>query len=207
LAGPSAAPAADLIEPFDPGFTDLELYWAGDLAADERGASGLIGFGLGHGLSLGVGMSGAAGDVGTTSVSLVYSRSLGRGGELDAWFARGISGDGAGDLEAGVEWSRDFAGTVPYARLAWRREDAAGAAFVLGLALDRRRVDLHFELAAERDPEGAWPLRLAVGPNVRFGAGAEAIPELALVRDPATGDLVAEVSLGIVLCPRSLGLR
>jgi hypothetical protein len=201
------ASAADLLEPFDPGFSDLELHWSGDLGADDHGAVGVLGFGLGGGVSLALQMEGAAGEVGSSAVSLVFSRSLGRAGELDAWLGRGLGGELAGALELGLEWSRDFGGAVPYARIGWHRGGDGGVVALLGVALDRERTDYHLELAVAPPEADGRPLRLAFGPNVALGEGAELIPELALVRDPSTGDFATELSLGVVLCPGTLGLR
>lgn len=196
--------AADLLEPFDPGFSDLELHWCADLGADDHGAVGVLGFGLGHGLSLALEVEGGVGERGSSSVSFVYSRSLGRRGELDAWLARGLDGEGSSDLELGFEWSRAFGATVPYLRIGWHPDAEGAAEALVGVAFTREKTDLHFELALGRPEGGDRPLRLAFGPNFPLGAGAELLPELALVRDEATGKLSAELALGIVLVPGAL---
>ncbi|MBZ0088758.1 MAG: hypothetical protein K8H90_00105, partial [Thermoanaerobaculia bacterium] len=103
LLGAAPAPAADLIEPWDPGFADLELFVGFARGGEVNGAT-TFGFGLGGGVSAGVTL--ARGDQpDNVGFTLVWSRELGRLGELDLFaFAHSST------HEAELDWLDHAAG-------------------------------------------------------------------------------------------------
>ena len=205
--GAGAAGAADLVEPWAPGFTNFELHVAGERPAAGSLAS-VVGIGVGGGLSLGVGAA-VGDDLSETGLVLLYARGLDRFGELDLWAeAVRSAGGGAGEETAtsvGCEWSRAVGPAVPYARLVGTRTGGETTVEpLLGLMVPWRRVELHLELSATAFEGGAWPVRLAVGPNLPLPDGMELVPEVALEWDPAAADLGASFGVGIVVDPTSL---
>ena len=207
------ARAADLVEPWAPGFSDLELH-----ASFERGGSPrtstLLGFGLGGGLSAGFSLAGG-GEPADLGIVLVWSRGLGRWGELDL-FAEANAATREVELDElgtsyGFEWSPTARGARPYLRLNVTDHDGAWRIHPLvGWNLPLRRCDLHLELSSEQpEPGEPWPIHLALGPNFGLGDGFELLPELSLVHD-GSDRVEAVLALGVVTSPaalrRSLGL-
>lgn len=206
------ADAADLVEPFGPGFSDLELFVSsgeGDAATES---SGVVGFGLGDHLSLGLTLGAAEGDPAEAGFMLMYSRSLGRHGDLDLWaeyLPVGEEVELAGVNRAlGVEWSGRSAGTVPYTRLSVVSEEGGdvGVHPLVGLRLPAwRGVELHLELSSEQPEDGSWPLHVAVGPNWQLAPGTELLPEISLIHQPDAGTTSVFFTLGVVIDPSVTG--
>lgn len=204
--------AADLIEPWAPGLTDAEIFVGfGDSAAD-REVTGLVGFGIGRHLSFGLSYASLEEDDGGGMV-LVYTRPLGRWGELDLWgelqmqTATMEAELGAAERAIGFEWSapsRWSRGVQTYVRVsAARSEGSTHLHPLVGFRIaTRTRLDLHVELSGEEPDDGPWPLHLAIGPNLPLNDWLEVVPEIAVIDDraPGGGTTVA-FSLGVVTDP------
>jgi hypothetical protein len=208
VAGCVAAHAADLIEPWSPGFSDLELHATLD-GDGGTSATSTLGFGAGGGFSVGLSLAGGthSTDVGLV---LVWSRVLGRWGELDL-FAAADAATGEVELDGlgtsyGLEWSARRRGARPYLRLSASVHDEGRRLHPLvGWNLPLRRCDLHLELSSEQPTPGEpWPLHLAIGPNLGLTEGFELLPELSLVHDRARGGVDITLTLGVVTSPGAL---
>ncbi|HSM51237.1 MAG TPA: hypothetical protein VLA75_07550 [Thermoanaerobaculia bacterium] len=208
LLAATAASAADLVEPWEPGFSSLEIAFGLARGGEAVGAT-VLGFGLGRGLSAGLTFSG--GDTpGEAGLVLAWSRDLGRLGELDLLgFAHAATSEAELDRldhAVGFEWSAPAGGLQPYVRttLFWE-EGERRVHPLLGLRLAAGRVDLHLELSSAEPAAGEpWPVHLAVGPNFAIAGGFELLPELSLVWNRAAGRLEPAFAIILVTCPRSL---
>ncbi len=206
--------AADLIEPWEPGLSDLELSQSWD---DESGwgeTAAVIGFGAGAGLSLG--LAATRGDDRATRFGavavLTLPRAPGDRHELDLWLETGVVVSSSIDLEQrdteltfGGEWSYDTtAGSVPYARLSLSHDGTTQWHALAGLMIPAgERLALHVELSSEEPDAGPWPLHLAVGPNLCLHDGIELVPELSLIREGGTGATRVVLMLGLVVDPHA----
>lgn len=199
--------AADLIEPWDPGFSDLELFVGHGRGGESIGGT-VLGFGLGHGLSLGLTLSG--GDVpGEAGLILAWSHELGRLGALDLLgFAQTETREAELDRlgrAVGFEWSAPAGGVQPYLRATLLWEE--GERFVhplLGLRVPAGRVDLHLELSSRQPaPDEPWPVHLGVGPNFRLPGGSELLPELSLIWNRAEDRLEPALTVVWITNPAS----
>jgi hypothetical protein len=208
LAVVGPAGAADLIEPWAPGPSDLELFV--QLEPDARPVtSSLLGFGLGGGLSAGISLASGE-DPSDLGVVLFWSRSLGRFGELDLFAeasaaAREVELDELG-TSYGFEWSAPGAGPRAYVRLHAADGDT-GWRFhpLLGWNLPLGRCDLHLEASSEQPAAGdRWPIHLAIGPNFALGADAELVPELSILHDRGAGTTEIALSVGVVTSPSAI---
>lgn len=209
LATPASA--ADLIEPWDPGFTDLELFVGFARGGETLGAT-TLGFGLGGGVSAGLSL--ARGDEpDSVGFSLVWSRALGGLGDLDLFaFAHSTTSEAELDWldhAAGFEWSAPAGGAQPYVRATVLREDGATRVHPLvGLRLPVGRADLHLELSSMQPAEGGpWPLHLAVGPNWQLADGLELLPELSLIWNRAEDRFEPGLALTWIASPAALRRR
>lgn len=212
LASAPAVRAADLVEPWAPGLTNTELFFTTGESAADRELAGLVGFGIGPHLSLGLSYAAPVdGDGG--GLILLYTRPLGRWGEVDAWGELQVQTAsmeaelGAAERAFGFEWSapaRWSAKAQPYVRLsAARSEGATRWHPLIGLRIPAgRRLDLHVELSGEEPDAGPWPVHLAVGPNLPLSDWFEVIPEVAVIEERGAGGESSVVfSLGVVVDP------
>lgn len=206
-----AAPigAADLIEPWAPGWSDLELFTTWEEGGRPNGST-TLGIGLDGGFSVGFSLAGGA-DPADVGLILVWSRDLGRRGELDL-FAEANAATHEVELDGlgrsyGCEWSAPPTRPHrPYLRLtATRHDDGYRWHPLLGWNLPAGRLDLHLELSSEQpEPGGRWPLHLAIGPNLALTDEIELLPELSLLYDRATGELEPALTLGVVTTPAAV---
>lgn len=209
LAAPAAG--ADLIEPWDRGFSDFELHFGLARGGESIGAT-TLGFGLGGGVSAGLTLSG--GDVpGAAGLVLAWSGTLGRYGDLDLL---GYAQTEVRDVEIdrveraiGFEWSGRGVEWQPYLRatLFWREE---GRYFhpLVGVRTGAGPVDLHLELSsAEPEPDEPWPVHLAIGPNFEPLPGHELLPELSLIWNRAAGRVEPAVTFTWITSPAALAGR
>ncbi len=204
------ARAADLIEPWERGFSNVEFFTARTSSAPRTQLNGLIGFGLPGGLSLGTAVS--SDSDGTTRLGLVgyYTFALGSLQELDLFAELGKSDtpeaelNDEGDWLAGLEWSRRGRAATLYMRSSHFGGDGDhGWHPLLGLMLPYgERLELHMELSSESPDEGSWPVHLAVGPNVRLTDRVEFLPELSLVHHRQDDGSDWRFSFGFVIDPR-----
>lgn len=208
----AAAPvgAADLVAPWDPGWSNLEVY----LAVEEGSAttaSGVVGYGAGRGVSLGVSFVEGEDDGDDVGLIAVLTRPLGRAVEADLWLEIGQrlrpreAELTSACVTAGVELSRLGPGAVPYLRLSAARDEGTTTVHpLLGVMLPlRERLELHLELSSEEPEDGPWPVHVAIGPNVLLGRSAKLVPELSWIR-VGDGGSVWGVSVGIVFDPGCL---
>lgn len=204
--------AADLVEPWAPGLTNTELFFTTGESAADRELAGLVGFGIGPHLSLG--LSYASPDQGDGGgLILLYTRPLGRWGEVDVWGELQVQAAsmeaelGAAERAFGFEWSapaRWSGKAQPYVRLSAARSEGANRWHPLvGLRIPAgRRLDLHVELSGEEPDSGPWPVHLAVGPNLPLSDWLEVIPEVAVIEERgAGGDSSLLFTLGVVVDP------
>jgi hypothetical protein len=206
LAGQPLA-AADLVEPWDRGLSNLELFTQFEEGLGPQ-TSTTIGFGLPASLSIGLSLaSGATPD--TVGLTLYWSRDLGRAGAFDLIFQTdtetGESELGAAARLIGVEWSTPGSGG-PYLRWMTVSEDGRTRHHPLvGFVVPFDRVELHLELSSEEpEPGGSWPIHLAVGPNLRITDDLELLPELSVLYDRRSGEISTAFSIGFVTSPNAL---
>jgi len=206
----AAALAADLVEPWAPGLTNLELHAARADGARRGEVAGVVGFGVGGAVSLGLLFAEGADDGNHVGAVAVVTRALAGGHAVDGWIEVGrnlTARDaelGSTSVTVGGEWSVTRRRATPYLRFSAAREAGDTAAHPLAgvrLALGAR-VQLHLELSSHEPARGAWPVHVAVGPNVLLGEAAKLVPELSWVRDRAAGRDEWAISLGVVLDPR-----
>jgi hypothetical protein len=211
LLAPRPARAADVLEPWSEGLSNVELFTTFGDGFEAGETTAAVGMGLPRGFSLGLTLASAEGEPTQAGFVVVWTRSLGALGELDLWgeyvpVGQEVELMGA-DRSVGVEWSGSARRSVPYVRLSLS-DDAEGRHFhpLVGWMLPvGDRLELHVELSSEEPASGAWPLHLAIGPNWSFGDALELLPELSAIYDPQGGDGHGETSffftLGIVLDP------
>lgn len=216
---PTAPPAtaADVVEPWGEGLSNVELFGTVGEGLERAESTAAVGLGLPGGFSVGLTLAAATGTPAEAGFVLVYSRSLGRLGELDLWgevLPVGQEVELLGARRAlGMEWSGSTRGGVPYARLTLTDDGEARHLHpLLGWMLPvGDRMELHLELSGEEPDAGSWPLHLAVGPNWRLSPAVELLPELSMVWQPDNGDGAGGASffftLGICLDPTAAGSR
>lgn len=212
LVSGAPARAADLIEPWAPGLTNAELFVGFGDSSSDREVTGLVGLGIGRHLSFGLSFASLEEDDGTGMV-LLYTRPLGRWGEVDLWGELQMQTTtmeaelGAAERAFGFEWSapsRWSRGVQTYVRLsAARAEGATHLHPLLGFRIaTRSRVDLHVELSGEEPDSGPWPIHLAIGPNLPVNDWLEVVPEVAVIDDRGPGgETTFAFSLGVVTDP------
>jgi len=211
VVSPPGVGAADLVEPWDPGFTDIELYGT----AAEGGSSQWVtvaGFGAGHGLSLGLSFVDEGSGSRSAGAIVMLTRRV-RDSDLDIWLEAGWDVS-AREVELGsVSWagggelSTDRGAWVPYARMTCSVDGGTARVHpLLGgmMPFFGGRLELHVELSTEEPDAGAWPIHLAVGPNVHLSAAVELLPELSLVHDRARGENSWALTLGVIVDPSRL---
>lgn len=185
IATLSAAPlaAADLVEPWARGLSNLEVAFAGASGGDLGTGSILVGAGLTDRVSVGLSATGGSAET-RFGALLLYSQPLGRLGEVDAWCETPLDSSPA-SLGCGFEWSRSRSLLVPYARLSFDWEAPSDSLTTLaGLMVPvSEALGLHLELSLEAAETVRRPLRFAVGPNWQISPRLEVIPELAWRHD------------------------
>ncbi len=204
--------AADLIEPPDPGFSEVDVFiFTGDAPFDSGGQV-YTGFGLPRGLSVWVGADLLNGGPVRSGVNVMVTRTLCEGMDLDVWLDLGVHSSaheaeiGRADWTVGSEWSMEVGSVTPYLRMDWYDDGAEHVVHLLsGLLVPIGRVDLHLELSSEKPHHGSWPLHVAIGPNVALTGRVELQPELSLLRYPGSSETHWAVSLGLVIDPHRLG--
>lgn len=204
--------AADLVEPPDPGFSEVDLFAFGGDGRFDSGAQLYAGFGLSGGVSIWAGVDMLNGGPARGGVNVMVTRTLGEGMDLDLWIDLGVHSAtheaeiGRADWTVGSEWSLVAGRLTPYLRIDWYDDGASHIVHLLsGLVVPVDPVELHIELSSERPKEGAWPIHLAIGPNVPIGRRAELQPELSLLGIAGSGRMHWAVSLGVILDPRREG--
>jgi hypothetical protein len=203
------AAAADLIEPWERGFTDLEVL-VSDLGGDGRTTAALAGWGLTDHISLGAAASVAGGSVERAGLVGLFTFPLAGGLETDLCVEAGVSraeeGAGRADWLLANEWSRPVGRVVPYARLsAFGDGETDGTGRLAGLMIPvGGHLELHLEAFSAVVGDGSRPQALVLGPNFTLTPEIEVLPEIAYVRDDATGESHWQVSVGLVMDPRIL---
>ena len=209
----SVAAAADIIEPWAPGFSDLEVaVTAGDQTGDG-GVAAVAGFGLGGGVSLGVTMATSNGGSSRGGLVAILTGRLGGRSDLDVWAETGIRSAvreaevGRVDWALGAAWSlRAGGGVQPYARIS--RADGGTVAWhpLAGVMVPLGRVELHLELSSESPETGPWPVHVAVGPNLKLAPAVELQTELSLIDGRAGAGTHWAVAVAIVIDPSRVAL-
>jgi hypothetical protein len=204
------APAADLIEPWDPGLSNLELYLLQSGPEGETAVAGLLGGGVGKGVSLGVALQRATGQRSRAVLLGYLTRPLGKNAEVDLFGELGgqeVAGPEGeirrADWMLGSEWSLPVGRTVPYTRWSLVHQ---GARFVYGLVGVMlpigEALELHLELDGVVSGGSRGPERIAVGPNLILSPTVELLPEISVLRDRESGEEGWAVTLGLVVDPR-----
>jgi hypothetical protein len=212
VMSPAPVFGADLMEPWERGLSDLELYVAAGSGGDDTGVQGVAGFGLGSGVCFGASYSRNGGDESSGGLFGMYTSRLSRDLEVDLWGEGGVqntSGEAElrdeTDWRVGTEWSLATPRAVPYLRLAHSEKEDGGFHGLFGVMLPASpRLELHLELSSEQAGEGPWPVHFAVGPNLRVSGRVELLPELSVIHDRQTGETDVLVTMGIVLDPRNV---
>jgi len=204
---PPPCQAADLIEPWASGVSDLEGYVGGTTLGIVDSGSFVVGGGA-HGLSVGVSLE--ADDDAPTRLGVFIARTweAARLGSLDLWAASGLpvsprEGEiGRADLTTGFEWSRPVGSVVPYARPSLSIDGGRRTWHpLLGLLVPMgRRLGVHVEVSGVRPAASRWPSHVAVSPNWLLADGIELIPEVAVTQESGTTELA--FSFGVVIDPR-----
>jgi hypothetical protein len=210
LAAGSVA-AADLIEPWDSGFSNFELFVAVTAKPRSRAVASLAGFGVGGGVSLGTWVSQTDAEESQNGFVGILTRPLSPRMEVDVWgevVVVNTLDEDARRREAqwggGTEWSLALPRVVPYAR-ASHASTAEGRQLrgLTGLMLPvGSLLELHLEAAAEQPGAGPWLTSLALGPNLLLHPRVELLPEIAYVIDRAAGEATWVATIGIVIDPR-----
>lgn len=211
VASAAAVGAADLVEPWDPGFTDLELYGMVAEGGSRQWVT-VAGFGAGRGLSLGLSFVEEESGSRSAGAIVMLTRRI-RDFDLDIWLEAGwdVSARevelGSVNWAGGGELSTDRGAWVPYTRLSCSVEDGEARVHpLLGAMMPffDHRLELHVELSSDEPDAGAWPVHLAVGPNFHVSSAVELVPELSLVHDRARGENSWAVTLGVIVDPSRL---
>ena len=195
--------AADLIEEWAPGLSDLEFYWGGSLEDGGTDSTMVLGYGAGAGFSLGLLISHAGSEADHAGAVAIWSSPK---GSVDFWvlttpsIEREIASSGI-SWEFGMEWSGKCAGAnVVYFRPSRLFDDSGGHWHPLvGLMVPLSPIELHFELSSEEPEEGSWPLHLAVGPNFAVSGAVEIIPEISWINEGHDLKSHWEWSLGVII--------
>lgn len=206
------SPAADLMEPWDAGLSNLELYASRGNGSSGTDFSTLLGYGLGPHFSVSATLSDNADGSARLGIGAYYSRRLRGGLEMDLFAEAGTQRadeaelDGEGDWLGGFEWSLHRAAVIPYLRTSiYDTPDGNGFHPLLGLMVPAGgRVELHLELSSESPERGAWPVHVAFGPNVRVTETFEILPEISMIREREDGETSWQFTIGLVMDPRIL---
>lgn len=206
------AEAADLIEPWEPGVSNLEFFLLRTGPGQETAATALLGGGLGGGVSLGAALQTQTDSRARAMLTGFVTRSLGRGAELDLFAELGrqtVSGpegpERRVDWMLGSEWSLPVGRVVPYTRWALASRQARTVHALAGVLLPLRGdLELHVELEAVVSGAARGPERLSVGPNLRLSPTVELLPEVSVLQDPGAGERHWAVMIGLVMDPRRL---
>ncbi len=203
--------AADTIEAFDPGVSDLEAGWSG--GSDGGVLSAVVGAGVTRRLSMSAslerGLAAAehtAAGVGAFLGLHDHWAGIDLFGEL-GWDA--LEGAPSGWL-AGLELDDPRHLVMPYLRTAVAGS-AAGRVeqglLELGVATAEPvgRLHPHLELAVAVDWQGYAGVDLALGPNLGLGESVELVPELraSWTQEQAGPSLAATVGMIVTRAPES----
>ncbi len=199
---------ADLIEPWDPGFSDAEFYLATAEESGNTSWAAVAGFGAGKGFSLGVLLSHFNG--GSTRIGglAVWSTSISDSQDLDLWAVTEVFSDREADperinLEVGAEWSFRTGSAQLYIRPSFFFDGDGGHWHPLvGIMQPVGPVELHLELSSFEPQGGRWPIHLAIGPNFEVSNGVEILPEINLIHGGEPRQTTWVAVLGIVVDPR-----
>ncbi len=200
--------AADLIEPWDAGLSDFEIYFGGSRDDGLTDFSLLLGCGAGGGFSIGAFFNHYSGEADELGIVGIWTAQLDRGFDLDLWALTAprieretISGGVHWEMGSELSWDASKK-TILYARpsLLFSREGSRWHP-LLGLMHEYGAVELHLELSSEEPLFGAWPMHLAIGPNVRFSKRLELIPELSIIVDRGSSSTSWAFSIGLILTP------
>lgn len=206
----SSSNAADLVEPWERGFSNIEFF--ATHASGENGIhlNAVIGFGVPGSISLGGAASRDAD--GTTRLGFIgfWTHDFGGGQILDVFAEGGISQLSDSELRtksdwlAGFEWSLSRKGATPYVRTTFfDAEESGGIHPLIGVMVPTgERVEIHWEVSSEAPESGAWPLHLAFGPNVTLNSKVELIPEISMVHQFEDGETDWQISIGVIIDPR-----
>jgi hypothetical protein len=204
LAAPAAA--VDLIEPWEQGFSELEL---SAVRGDASQGGLLLGGGIGRGFSLGVSMASAGGDDSQVGLVLVWSRHLGVAIDVDLWAqAAGPTSDfglGRTETDLGAEWSIALPRWTPYARLGVGHGggETVGRP-LLGAMLPVGETRWLLEICAMRAGRGPLPWRLTLGPKLPLTDALAVLPEVSLSREDGSRATRTIFGLSLVTSPRAL---
>jgi len=207
ILGPAfTGDTADLIEPWAPGFSDIEFYAGGTRGEGLTAASLVLGYGAPHGFSLGLLGTHFPDDADEVGIVAIWTTDLGDTRDLDLWILtappieRELQGAGI-SWEFGFEWSVAMqSGAVWYLRPSLVRQSSDWYSHPLvGLMIPLEPVELHIEISSEEPEGGRWPVHLAVGPNVLLSDTVELIPEFSVIDDRVHSELVWEASIGVIV--------
>jgi hypothetical protein len=207
------ARAADIIEPWDPGFSNLELF---AVTGDQPGDSGfvsVVGFGIGRGYSLGATLESQGDGTRRSGLIAMASCPLTSRSDLDLWLESGVQSPQADaelrtlDWGLGAQWRLRLPSCTPYLRASRGGGGEVCWHFLAGVMIPVGEVELHLELSSEEPDGGPWPVHLAVGPNVCLASDVELQPELSLIRDRGTGYTHWSASVCVVLNPAGMVQR
>ncbi len=211
LTGSGRVTGADLMEPLDRGFSEVDLFWFGGDERFDAGSQLTAGFGLPCGFSLWVGGEYVNGGPLQGGLNLMWTSELAPAMDLDLWVEAGIRSTrpeaelGQANWTLACEWSLEAGGVTPYLRLGRSDDGSRDWIHMLGgVEIPLGCVDLHVELSSEEPPGGPWPWHAAVGPNVFLASWVEMQPEISVVRDRSTGESHWAASLGFVVDPRPI---
>ena len=204
---------ADIIEPWDPGFSNFELF---AVTGDQPGDSVFVsvgGFGLGRGFSIGATVEGHLDGSRRSGLVAMASCSLSPRCDLDLWLESGVQSPQADaelrtlDWGLGAQWRLRLPSCTPYLRASRGGDGQIYWHLLAGVMVPVGEVELHLELSSEEPDAGPWAVHLAVGPNVCLAPDIELQPELSLVRDRRSGDTQWSASVGVVLNPAGMVRR
>ncbi|NOZ95609.1 MAG: hypothetical protein GXP47_12860 [Acidobacteria bacterium] len=200
--------AADIFEPWERGLSDVELF-LGTAEGGHQQAQALAGFGFGRGGSLGLSVSTDEGSATRLGLLVAVTVAAGKRTDLSLWGESGLAGASLevelahADWTAGVQVVHWREGVVPYGVLSLAGEEGVKLRLhpLAGMMVPLGRVELHLELSSQEPLGGAWPVHLAVGPNVHLTPWMEVLPELSLVRE-AGGTTHWAATVGFIVDPR-----
>jgi len=203
LAFVSGIEAADLIEPWGSGFSDIEFYAGGNLHGAFDDSAAVFGFGAPHGFSIGLLFNHYQEGVDEIGAVAIWTNPA---ANLDFWFSAATSlekeeepGDISWDL--GMEWSRELLpGSIVYFRPSYIYDGSRGRVHpLLGVMRKISIVELHLEISSEDPEHGPWPLQLALGPNFSLSKSIEILPEFSWTWDRSRHERDLAFTLGFIL--------
>jgi len=208
VSGGRAAGAADIFEPWERGFSDVELF-AGFGEGGHVQGQALAGMGFAPGGSLGLSVSMQEGEAARLGLLVAMTVAVGSATDLSFWAESGLAGASVEVELAHADWSAGFQlvhwrdGVTPYGSLAFAGEEGMEMRLhpLVGTMVPLGAVELHLELSSHEPVAGAWPLHLAVGPNLHLTPWCEVLPELSLVRE-AGGSFHWAATVGLIVDPR-----